>query len=115
MNHTELDPSTEVGLAKPIEKHYYDFHAPSRKRKSSKTSFQYYSYIPSFKEFMESVKKLEVGREIKIGDIIKILPKEEIPEDLKEYCWEEDKSINKNSDYIRYHVDTVALNVDEMI
>lgn len=92
-------------------------HAPIIKTvpKPSKPPFQYCDYAPSFKEFMESVKKLEVGREIKIGDVLKILPKEEMPEDLKGYYREEDISVDKHNNDTEYQVDTVALNVDELV
>lgn len=114
MNHTELDLPTPVGAAKPIEKHYYKLHAPIINTAPT-TSFKYYDYVPSFEEFMKCVKNLEVGREIKIGDILKILLKEEIPEDLKEYYRKEDKLVDKHNNDTEYQVDTVALNVDELV
>lgn len=133
MNHTELNPSTAVGATKPKEKHYYKLHTPTIST-APKTSFQYYDYVPSFEEFMKCVKDLEVGREIKISDIAKILPKEEMPDDLKGYFRKEDTladnnynnnnynnnnyNYNSNSNYnndIEYQVDTVALNVDELV
>lgn len=126
MNHTELDLPAAVGAAKPKEKHYYKLHTPTIS-KAPKTSFQYYDYVPSFEEFMKCVKNLEVGREIEIMDIPKILPKEEMPDDLKGYFRKEDtladnnnnnNNNNYNSNYnndIEYQVDTVALNVDKLV
>lgn len=124
MNHTKLEPPTAVGATRPKEKHYYEnSRVPlinTVPKKSFKDPFKYCDYVPSFEEFMKCVKNLEVGREIEIGDILKILPKEEIPEDLKEYFSKKDiladnnHNPDNNSD-IEYQVDTVALNVDELV
>lgn len=114
MNHTQLNLPVAVGAAKEKEKHYYIRHKSVIKT-PPKAPFQYCDYIPSFEEFLKCVKDLEVGREIKIKDILTILPKEEIPEDLREYFRKNDMLADKCNNDIEYQVDSVALNVDELI
>lgn len=127
MNHTMLDPDKPCRSSSTIEKHYYDHPTPPIKPgKASTPAFKYWDYIPSFEDFLNKVKKLEVGREIAIAALSAYMPKEALPVDYIEYCNKNNISItnqinldnvegNKSRKLVHPVHTTIALNVDELV
>lgn len=82
--------------------------------------FSYCEYAPSFKDFLEQVKGMKVGREIPLISLSMTLGKmlSEAPEDLKELITSESKMNemrdDDNEQKASYYVNTIFLNVDEL-
>lgn len=130
MNHTMLKPQKPKLIKSKEGTHYYDIHHKTQRSTphaaGSSLVFTYCDYVPSMKEFLDNVKKLEIGREINIVDIADHISTKELPEDLKEY-FPKDSNRNPNkidsynakedesSRFVNLVDTTFALNVDELV
>lgn len=121
LNHTMLNLPRPCLTTSKSGSHSYNISSKTKRSAVSSSTlslaFTYCDYVPSFSDFMDNVKKLEIGREIDMADISIHMPEEAMPKDLKEYCNKNEiGNINHDSsDALMYHVDTIALNVDELV
>lgn len=128
MNHTKLKPDEPKYKLSDEGKHYYVNEIETKYNPDPKIvpnpDFTFCDYVPSFKDFVDNVKDLKVGREIEIADILHHISKEELPDDLKKYYEENINNPNENdsgnvedneSNMLVNLVDTIAINVDELV
>ena len=127
MNHTMLNPQYPRLTRSKSGYHYYDHLLPTSTTTvpatASSPAFTYCDYVSTFEEFLYRVKRLEVGREIDIADLFEHISEEELPEDLIEYCKNNNNIDNIVTDNVKDYksgksvhlVDTLALNVDELV